>query len=70
MVDAFAPQASFLTIGCGIHMNEVRDSVTGLLIPLIVSVPSIDETLSSLKLILFDINVIVGYFAVSKKSSP
>jgi hypothetical protein len=52
---ASAPQASFFSIGCCMHWKEVTVSVTGLLMPLSVSVPSTDETLSPSKLTLLEV---------------
>jgi hypothetical protein len=51
-------------------LNEVTVSVTGLVTPLRVSMPSTATGLSPSKTTLVDLKVAVGYFAVSRKSSP
>ena len=67
---ALAPIASFFSIGCAACWNELSLRVTGLVTPLIVSLPSTATGFSPSKTTLVDLKVAVGYLAVSRKSSP
>ena len=68
-VVALAPQASTFSIGWGWHLKWVMSSVTCFVTPLIVRSPTRLTGWSPLNAIMSDLNVIVGYLAVSKKSA-
>ena len=70
LATALAPIASFFSIGCAALWKEVTVSVTGLVMPLIVRLPSMATGLSPSNFTAVDLKVMVGYLAVSKKSSP
>jgi len=62
------PHMSFLLIGLAPQLKLVAVSVTGLVTPSRVSVPSTDWTLSPEKFSLVDLNTISGNSATLKKS--
>src|SRR3546814_19115011 len=65
-VVALAPMESFLSMGCGPLKNEVTVRVTGLVMPLLVRLPSRLTGLSPSKITLVDLKVAVGILVVSR----
>lgn len=70
VVNALQYRAGFLKMGYGMAWKGVTISVTGLLIPLMVNIPTIPLRLSTSSTTLVDLKVAVGNLAVSGNSSP